>query len=233
MSLNQEDAFVLAILETPEDDTPWHIYSDWLEERGDARAGLLRLLCEWLRLPPRHPGRQEREEVLLGLLDRHGGLAASLRRLCPGWSPLSSLPAVLLFLHARTDPAEQPDDAFRTGALWRGQLRQQPYSFPTTLTVLNRSGNYFRGELHENFASLYGGAQVEGTFAIKGVFLPGHLAFLTGEITGAGTGPGLYLATVQGRRLRGTWQVPPFMTGTFQLQLSGRLGRGKQGKGRR
>jgi uncharacterized protein (TIGR02996 family) len=234
MSLHQEDAFVVSILESPEDDTPWHIYSDWLEERGDSRAVLLRVLREWLRLPPGHPRRQEREDILLELLDCHGGLAASLRRLCPGWSPLSSVSAVLLFLHARTDPGEASDDAFRVGSLWRGDLRQGIYRFPTTLRVQSRSGNTFRGALRENFASMYGGQDVQGTFNIEGVFLPGHLAFLSGKIIGAGTGPGLYLATVEGRKLLGTWQVPPGMNGTFDLALVSQQSRpAKKGKGRR
>jgi uncharacterized protein (TIGR02996 family) len=37
-----DEAFLSAILASPEDDTPRLIYADWLEERGDRRAELLR-----------------------------------------------------------------------------------------------------------------------------------------------------------------------------------------------
>jgi uncharacterized protein (TIGR02996 family) len=37
-----DEAFLQAIRANPEDDAPWLIYSDWLEERGDPRAALYR-----------------------------------------------------------------------------------------------------------------------------------------------------------------------------------------------
>jgi len=40
-----EDAFLRAILASPQDDAPRLIYADWLEERGDPRAEYIRLLC--------------------------------------------------------------------------------------------------------------------------------------------------------------------------------------------
>ena len=44
-----DDAFLAAILATPDDDSPRLIYADWLEERGDPRGELLRVECR-LRL---------------------------------------------------------------------------------------------------------------------------------------------------------------------------------------
>jgi uncharacterized protein (TIGR02996 family) len=38
----QDDAFILAILEHPQEDLNWLVYADWLEERGDPRAALYR-----------------------------------------------------------------------------------------------------------------------------------------------------------------------------------------------
>jgi uncharacterized protein (TIGR02996 family) len=40
--MTQDEAFLQAIFEDPSDDTPWLVYADWLEERGDPRAELYR-----------------------------------------------------------------------------------------------------------------------------------------------------------------------------------------------
>ncbi len=45
-----DEAFLRAILAYPEDDTPRLIYADWLEERGDPRAELLRQVWHLPRL---------------------------------------------------------------------------------------------------------------------------------------------------------------------------------------
>jgi uncharacterized protein (TIGR02996 family) len=44
--MNEEDAFLRAILAAPGDASPRLVYADWLEERGDPRGGYLRLLTE-------------------------------------------------------------------------------------------------------------------------------------------------------------------------------------------
>jgi uncharacterized protein (TIGR02996 family) len=41
MSLNDE-TFIQAILEQPQEEANWLVYADWLEERGDPRAALYR-----------------------------------------------------------------------------------------------------------------------------------------------------------------------------------------------
>jgi uncharacterized protein (TIGR02996 family) len=45
-----EDAFIRAILASPQDDAPRLIYADWLEERGDPRGEYIRLLYALERL---------------------------------------------------------------------------------------------------------------------------------------------------------------------------------------
>jgi uncharacterized protein (TIGR02996 family) len=40
--MTQDEVFLQAILEDLSDDTPWLVYADWLEERGDPRAHLYR-----------------------------------------------------------------------------------------------------------------------------------------------------------------------------------------------
>jgi len=43
---SEEDAFLQAILESPDDDTPRLIFADWLEERGNPRGTFIRLQCQ-------------------------------------------------------------------------------------------------------------------------------------------------------------------------------------------
>ncbi|HEY7309811.1 MAG TPA: TIGR02996 domain-containing protein [Gemmataceae bacterium] len=63
-------AFLQAIHDNPEDNTPRLVYADWLEENGDsARAEFIRVQCEKVRLPRWHRRWSLlawRERVLLG-----------------------------------------------------------------------------------------------------------------------------------------------------------------------
>lgn len=45
--VNEQSAFLAAIISAPDDDTPRLVYADWLQEHGDdARAEFIRLQCE-------------------------------------------------------------------------------------------------------------------------------------------------------------------------------------------
>src|SRR5437773_2457581 len=45
--MTRDEAFLLDILESPDDDTPRLVYADWLDEQGDpARAEFIRLQIE-------------------------------------------------------------------------------------------------------------------------------------------------------------------------------------------
>src|SRR5689334_2391543 len=56
------DAFLQAILEAPEDDTPRLIYADWLEDHGEPeRAEFIRVQIELARLSP-----HDRRRLVLG-----------------------------------------------------------------------------------------------------------------------------------------------------------------------
>lgn len=65
-------AFVAAIRENPDEDTPRVVAADWLDERGEAaRAELIRVQCEYARLDtsrltPRHQKLAARIVALLG-----------------------------------------------------------------------------------------------------------------------------------------------------------------------
>jgi uncharacterized protein (TIGR02996 family) len=54
--MTEHDAFLQAIIESPDDDTLRLVFADWLEEHGDAeRAELIRLQCSLNSPPPESP----------------------------------------------------------------------------------------------------------------------------------------------------------------------------------
>jgi uncharacterized protein (TIGR02996 family) len=73
--MTHDDAFLQAILETPNDDTPRLIYADWLEEHPDParvdRGRFIRQQVELARMPDDDPRRPPREATAQELLDRH------------------------------------------------------------------------------------------------------------------------------------------------------------------
>jgi uncharacterized protein (TIGR02996 family) len=72
--MSQDEAFLQAIIDHPDDDTPRLVYADWLEEHGQPdRAALIRVQCELARLPegdPRRPVLEARERALLAHQDQ-------------------------------------------------------------------------------------------------------------------------------------------------------------------
>ena len=75
--LDQHEAFLRAIFDDPEDDTPRIIYADFLEENGqEDRAAFIRAQCEFPRLIPSDLGDPEYHPRLHELL----ALQARLRR---------------------------------------------------------------------------------------------------------------------------------------------------------
>lgn len=59
--LEEREAFLRAIFDTPDDDTPRLVYADWLEEHGfPHHAGLIRVQCE---LAGREPGDRPSPEI--------------------------------------------------------------------------------------------------------------------------------------------------------------------------
>jgi uncharacterized protein (TIGR02996 family) len=90
--MNQEEAFVQAVLETPDDDAPRLIYADWLDDHGDPRGTFIRLQCEIARLPEEDPRREALAAQAKPLEEQ---LRAALRqKVRPGWA--RKIPAWLL-----------------------------------------------------------------------------------------------------------------------------------------
>jgi uncharacterized protein (TIGR02996 family) len=85
--MTQDDGFLHAVREDPDDDAPRLVYADWLEERGDPRGEFIRADCALARLPagdPRRPALEERRRLLLA--EHHDAWLGPLRGLAYGWS---------------------------------------------------------------------------------------------------------------------------------------------------
>src|SRR5262249_51929355 len=66
------DAFLQAIIEAPEDDTPRLVYADWLDDHGEPeRAEFIRTQIELARLPEDDPRRLPLEGQEADLLQDH------------------------------------------------------------------------------------------------------------------------------------------------------------------
>jgi uncharacterized protein (TIGR02996 family) len=85
---NQEQAFLEAILERPDDDAPRLIFADWLDEHGDTdRAEFIRVQCAIAAkdLPTSRRAKFDRRQQ--ELLERHGSeWAHPLRPLVLSWN---------------------------------------------------------------------------------------------------------------------------------------------------
>jgi uncharacterized protein (TIGR02996 family) len=68
----QDEAFVQAILEEPEDDTPRLIYADWLQDQGEEdRAEFIRGQIALARMPEKGPGRNKLQKRVDKILEAH------------------------------------------------------------------------------------------------------------------------------------------------------------------
>ena len=47
--MNEDEAFIRAIVDNPGDDTPRLVYADWLDDRDDPRGPYLRAEFEWAK----------------------------------------------------------------------------------------------------------------------------------------------------------------------------------------
>jgi uncharacterized protein (TIGR02996 family) len=66
--MTQDEAFLQAIWENPEDDTPRLVYADWLQEKGDPHGEFIHVQCLLAAMAPDDPRRTElkvREQSLL------------------------------------------------------------------------------------------------------------------------------------------------------------------------
>jgi|GEM_PF-2514677 len=116
--MNEDEAFIRAIREQPDDETARLVYADWLDDRGDPRGPYLRAEAEWVVLQPA-------DEQYRPLFRHISQLAAKLN---PAWFATVSrmgqiiqrawLPLVVGF-----DPPESALDLPKAWGEAAGQLR--------------------------------------------------------------------------------------------------------------
>jgi uncharacterized protein (TIGR02996 family) len=83
--MNQEEAFLEAIREEPDDDTVRLIFADWLEERGDPRGEFIRIQCALVTMTDEDERRALLQDRVERLLEQHepkwvGSLASRVQR---------------------------------------------------------------------------------------------------------------------------------------------------------
>jgi uncharacterized protein (TIGR02996 family) len=62
--MNEDEAFIRAIVDAPGDDHTRLVYADWLDDRADPRGTYLREEVEWAKLSPRSRKRKPAEKKL-------------------------------------------------------------------------------------------------------------------------------------------------------------------------
>jgi uncharacterized protein (TIGR02996 family) len=215
--MSDQVSLLLAILNSPDDQTLRLVYADWLEEHGDPRAELVRLECQLTALAEDHPARLDLEAREAGLVEQYGQswFGPLLRVLGPGFPVRHAGIAWLLFLHSGLPgPGSDPLQAATT---WKGQVEQNSRIFPTRMQVRRREGNFITGEMRCQFES---GA---GEWTYEGVVMGPHVAYVTDRKSGSVTYPGLYLGRLDGVKFTGRWRVPSFsQEGDFRLTRKNR-----------
>jgi hypothetical protein len=112
---------------------------------------------------------------------------------------------LVVTLQAIPSASHSANDLIQTHAVWQCWVEQDQRVFPGTLTILERRGADFRGEMKLDF-----GNHRWGQYTFHGEMNDGHMAFLTDRKAGAVTFPGLYVGKVKGRSIIGTWRVPTY-----------------------
>ena len=207
--MNDVGALLTCVLDQPNDLTALLVLADWLEEQGDpdslARAELLRLRAQWAGAAGNSSPRRKADKRATDILKERPALIGPLKPLLPHKFRVLAEPSLALFLVA--DYVSISGDPWTPDTTWKGELKQPPYTFPTTLRIIKRDGNRFEGNMTENFRSMYRSA-VRGTFHFRGAVAGAHVAFVTWRMEGAASGPGLYQFRVgEQKRWTGTWAV--------------------------
>lgn len=111
--------------------------------------------------------------------------------------------------------AGEKTDALTVGSVWKGEIRQGNSAFPTTIYIRGREKVRIHGEIHFRV-----GAEVN-KLVFQGDIVDGRtVAWITDKLEGNVTFPGLYIGTLKGSSLSGTWQVPSVgQYDTFAVKL--------------
>jgi uncharacterized protein (TIGR02996 family) len=160
--MTQEDAFIQAIIDNPEDDATRLIFADWLEENGQPeRAGFIRYQIEHTQPPTFHSRRPKMEKREAAILRKWGrrwfappkgwkvGSQFTVRR---GFPETLEMGTIVLFSHDDDVFSRWPITRLRleeddqSGRLLMRQLAKWPY--------LERIGSLSMYSLHLGAASM-------------------------------------------------------------------------------
>jgi uncharacterized protein (TIGR02996 family) len=144
--MDQEQAFLQAILEDPRDLALRLILADWLEEHGDPRGELLRL-SHLLTQDTGQPNRRQMEDRLRALLE------AGVQPVGPFWTNSVGMrfawvsPGVFLMGSPETEPERADDETQHRVRLTRGLwLGVHPVTQAQWRKVLGTTPSHFEGE---------------------------------------------------------------------------------------
>jgi uncharacterized protein (TIGR02996 family) len=210
--------FLTALLAAPADTTPLLVYADWLDDRADPRADLLRVAATRMAAPRDGPEWNESGAAAGDWVARHGAsfLGPLTRVLSPSFGVLDAGPAWLLFLHADLPswPGPLPVGTRLRGTVLRGRLDRGGREFPATVLITARAGSRLAGSQTCRFRP------GTGRWSIDGVVAAGWVAYVTDRMSGSVTYPGLYLGEVADGLVVGRWRVPSYdQEGEFSLEV--------------
>jgi uncharacterized protein (TIGR02996 family) len=144
--MDQEQAFLEALLEQPRDLALRLIFADWLEEHGDPRGELLRL-SHLLTQDTGQPNRRQMEDRLRALLE------AGVQPVGPFWTNSVGMrfawipPGVFLMGSPETEPERSDDETQHRVRLTKGLwLGVHPVTQAQWREVVGTTPSHFRGE---------------------------------------------------------------------------------------
>jgi uncharacterized protein (TIGR02996 family) len=143
--MDQEQAFLQAMLDNPRDLATRLIFADWLEERSDSRGALLRLTT-LLTQETDQPNRPEKESLLRSLLE------AGVQPVGPFWTNAVGMkfawvpPGVFLMGTPENQPEREADETEHRVRLTKGLwLGLHPVTQAQWQVVLGNKPSRFRG----------------------------------------------------------------------------------------
>ncbi len=196
-----EQGFLAAIREAPDDDTPRLIYADWLDDRGEAdRAEFIRVQCEAERLPEFDPRKVELDERWRRLLaaresDWLGPVGVHLRepefppRYLRGMLNAVALSASAFLEHADTFFKTHPVQTIQIDEIGdQGPLLAESHSLSLIRRLILGYDNLTAAQVSpmilsphlSNLRQFFFGANPVGTEGIRVLTGATHLQHLTG-----------------------------------------------------
>jgi hypothetical protein len=93
-------------------------------------------------------------------------------------------------------------DALQANTVWNTTIEQDGRGFPATITILRRTGERIQGEIQ------FFNADGEAVLSFDGTVRGKSVVWKTNKNKGSVTYPGNYVATLDGKTVSGTWEVP-------------------------